>query len=222
MPTLITLNDVRKTYDRERYVLDGVNLTLEEGEIITIIGVSGCGKSTLLNIIGLLDSFTSGEYWFAGRQIKRSRLNSYHKNRAQDIGFVFQSYCLIDVLNVQDNILMPYLYANHPINARVMRRLGTILEDFNLATLRKARAGDLSGGERQRVAIARAMIKLPRIIIADEPTGNLDDANAKVVIEAFKTAAASGTAVIVVTHNSRLSFGAHKSYSLKEGRLCLC
>jgi ABC-type lipoprotein export system ATPase subunit len=222
MPRLLTLKDVKKTYDKKRYVLDGIDLMLDEGEIITIVGASGCGKSTLLNIIGLLDRFTSGEYRFAGRQIKRSRLNSYHKNRAQDIGFVFQSYCLIDAISAEDNILMPYLYTNRPINAKVMRALDKMLEDFNLVSARRQKAANLSGGERQRVAIARAMIKQPRIIIADEPTGNLDEDNAKIVIEAFKSVAESGTAVIVVTHNRHLSFGEHKSYDLRGGRLCLC
>lgn len=219
MNDLIKISNLKKTYDGRRYVLNGLDFSIGEGEIATIWGASGCGKSTFLNIIGLLDDFTSGEYIFDGTLINPQRLNSYNLLRAREIGFVFQSYCLIDALSVKDNILMPYLYNDLRITKDVNARVDDLLARFNMEDLKQKKASLLSGGERQRVAIIRALIKHPRLIIADEPTGNLDEANALLVCKAFSEAANEGTSTIVVTHNRQLDFGSGRKFTLRDGVL---
>lgn len=219
MSELINITNLRKTYDGKRYVLDDLDFTMDQGEICTILGASGCGKSTFLNIIGLLDNYNSGKYSFNNSIMNPRKLNSYYKQRALDIGFVFQAYCLIDSLTVKDNILMPFLYSGSPITGDVKENIDVLLEKFNMSGLKNKKASFLSGGERQRVAIMRAIIKKPKLIIADEPTGNLDEANAELVIDAFKEIAENGTSLIVVTHNKHLSFGVGKTYTLKGGKL---
>lgn len=222
MNKLVEMSGIQKTYDGKRNVLDNLAFSIDRGDIATILGASGCGKSTFLNIVGLLDNFTEGFYLFDGTEIKRKKLNSYYKQRATDIGFVFQSYCLIESLSVKDNILMPFLYNNQYIDKKIIADLDKILKDFNLTELKNKKASLLSGGERQRVAIARAMIKNPKLIIADEPTGNLDEANAELVVNAFRSIAGSGTSVIVVTHNKFLSLSSKNIYSLEGGLLKPC
>lgn len=222
MNELVKMSKIKKTYDDKRYILNGLDFSLKKGEIATIWGASGCGKSTFLNIVGLLDNFTEGSYEFNGHTINRKKLNSYYRQRATDIGFVFQAYYLIDSISVRENILMPFLYNNKYIDKSVMADLDNILTDFNITELRDNKVSLLSGGEKQRVAISRAMIKKPKLIIADEPTGNLDDANTKLVIKAFNKIAESGTAIIVVTHNRHLSFDNGKVYSLEGGLLKPC
>jgi ABC-type lipoprotein export system ATPase subunit len=222
MGNLIELKNIKKSYDNRKNVLRGVDFSLRAGEIATIFGESGCGKSTLLNIIGLLDNFSKGSYVFNGVPVEREKLNTYHKQRARDIGFVFQAYCLIEALSVEENILMPFLYNNLHVTDTVFNRLNTVLEVFNIAQAKGKRVSLLSGGERQRVAIARAIMKHPKLIIADEPTGNLDDKNARIIIKAFQDVASHGTAVIVVTHNKSLTFHTEKQYTLDGGVLFPC
>lgn len=222
MSKLVEMKNIKKTYNGKHYVLSNIDFSIDKGEISTIFGASGCGKSTFLNIVGLLDNFTEGEYVFNGKQVNPKKLNSYHLQRSLDIGFVFQSYCLIESISVKDNILMPFLYNNISYTKNIHNNLNTILEQFNLIELINKKVSLLSGGERQRVAIARAMIKSPKLIIADEPTGNLDDKNAKLVVEAFKRISSQGTSIIVVTHNEHLSFNASATYNLEEGVLHLC
>lgn len=219
MSELISISDLRKTYDGKRYVLDGLNFSLKNGEISTILGASGCGKSTFLNIVGLLDNYTSGEYLFCGKNIEPKKLNDYYKYRAQDIGFIFQAYCLIDSLSVKDNILMPFLYSGVGITSSVNDTVDLLLDSFDMLNLKNKKVSLLSGGERQRVAIIRAIIKEPKLIIADEPTGNLDEANTRLVVDAFRNIAKKGTAVIVVTHNKYLSFDMGRTYTLRGGKL---
>lgn len=222
MNKLIEMSGIRKTYTGKRYVLDGVDFSLEKGEIATITGESGSGKSTFLNIVGLLDSFTEGTYLFDGAPVYKNRLNSYYKQRAADIGFVFQAYCLIESISVQENILMPFMYNDKPINKSLYAQMDELLNELNITALKDKKVALLSGGEKQRVAICRAMIKKPKLIIADEPTGNLDEKNAELVISAFKKISDLGTSVIVVTHNLHLSFGAEKVYALEKGSFRLC
>ena len=222
MSKLVDMQNIKKTYDGNHFVLSDLNFSINKGEISTVFGASGCGKSTFLNIVGLLDNFTEGEYLFDGKQVKPNKLNSYHLMRSLDIGFVFQSYCLIDSISVKDNILMPFLYNNCYCTKDVLNTLNTILEQLNLSELINKKASLLSGGERQRVAIARAIIKNPKLIIADEPTGNLDDDNANLVVNAFKNISKQGTAIIVVTHNKHLSFNSGATYMLKKGALHPC
>lgn len=218
MSNLVELQNIYKTYDGRNYVLNGLDFTIHKGEIASILGASGCGKSTLLNIIGFLDTYTSGQYYFDGVTVKNSKLNSYYKQRSMDVGFVFQAYCLIDSISVKENILMPFLYNNLPISKSIISNLDNILEQFGLLGLKKKKAALLSGGERQRVAIARAIIKRPKLIIADEPTGNLDDINAQLVIDSFNNISKDGTSIIIVTHNKNLQING-KKYTLENGCL---
>ncbi len=222
MTKLVEMSGIRKTYDGKRFVLDNLDFSIDKGEIASIFGASGCGKSTMLNIVGMLDSFTDGKYLFNGSEIKKNKLNQYYKQRATDIGFVFQAYCLIDSLSVKDNILMPFMYNNRYIDKKISEKMDSILEDFNMLHLKNKKTALLSGGEKQRTAIARAMIKDPKLIIADEPTGNLDESNADLVVKAFNKIAAQGTSVIVVTHNRNLSFETGTAYFLEGGAMRKC
>lgn len=217
--SLLEVLNLKKTYDNKRYVLNDLNFSIKRGEIATILGASGCGKSTFLNIMGMLDTPTDGEYIFEGKKIERNNLNLYNKIRAKDIGFIFQSYCLIEYLTVQENVLMPFLYNGLEITDSVYKEIDELLYKLKLDKVKNKRVSLLSGGEKQRVAIVRAMIKNPKLIIADEPTGNLDDINAISVINAFCDIAKKGTSIIVVTHNKYLSFGSGNKYELKEGKL---
>lgn len=219
MTELINMSAVRKTYDGKKYVLSDVNFSLQQGEIAIVSGASGCGKSSFLNIVGLLDSFSDGSYVFLGKKIRKHRLNAYYRQRATDIGFIFQSYCLIEAISVKENILMPFLYGKTVIDRRVRHEAERLMKELNISALAEKKAALLSGGEKQRVAICRAMIKRPKLIIADEPTGNLDEGNTALVVKAFNAIVGSGTSVIVVTHNPRLSFENSKRYRLEGGRL---
>ncbi len=216
---LIEIQDIRKSYDGRKNVLEDITFSLERGEIAVIYGPSGCGKSTLLNIIGLLDSFSSGTYRFEGRALKKNRINSYHDIRSKDMGFIFQSYGLIEAVSVKENILMPYLYNGKSADKTVMSELKKLMDEFDLAHLENSKASLLSGGEKQRVAICRAIIKNPKLIIADEPTGNLDDINTEIVKKAFDKMSHNGTSLVVVTHDRRLQFESSRSYILKNGYL---
>lgn len=221
MTDLIKMTSLRKTYDGKSFVLKDVNFSLQQGEIAIVSGASGCGKSTFLNIVGLLDSFTDGSYEFMGKSVRNKKLNSYYKQRATDIGFVFQAYCLIESISVKDNILMPYLYNNAAVDSKIIAEANQMMEELNISSLADKKAALLSGGEKQRVAICRAMIKKPKLIIADEPTGNLDEGNTALVVNAFNKIVANGTSVIVVTHNMRLNFENSKRFLLEEGMLKL-
>lgn len=222
MNELVEISGLGKSYDGKRFVLKDLSLKLGEGQTAVVYGESGCGKSTLLNIIGLLDSATEGEYRFRGERVNRRRVNSYSRIRANEIGFVFQAYCLIEALSVRENVLMPFLYNGQRLTRAVYDELDALAERLGIAELLDKPAALLSGGEKQRAAIARAMIKKPALLIADEPTGNLDEGNSELVTEAFRGIAEQGTALIVVTHNRGLRFGHCAAYRLKEGRLCPC
>lgn len=220
MNELIRMSNIRKTYDGTNYVLEGIDFTLNEGETAIISGVSGCGKSTLLNIVGLLDNASSGTYSFDRIRINGGRISSsYRRQRANDIGFIFQAYCLIESISVRDNILMPFLYNGSGINAETAKEFDRLTHELNIGALADKKAALLSGGEKQRVAICRAMIKRPKLIIADEPTGNLDEINTAVVINALDGISKAGAALMVVTHNSKILFHNSKRYVLDSGKL---
>lgn len=222
MAELVKMKNIFKTYDGVRYVINDLDFSLENGRIAVIFGESGCGKSTLMNIIGLLDTFTKGSYSFMDSKIKQNELNSYYKYRASDIGFIFQAYYLIESLSVLDNMLMPFLYCKKPVFADIRVMIDETLDELNIYDLIMKRASDLSGGERQRVAIARAMIRAPKLLIADEPTGNLDEKNTDLVVDSFNRISKSGTAIVIVTHNRRLDFCNCEKYLLSSGRLHRC
>lgn len=218
---IIRLAKIKKSYDGTEFVLNGVDFQVAKGEFVVIQGKSGSGKSTLLNIIGLLDTYTSGEYYF------EESLISSHKNypqiRANRIGFVFQSYHLIESLSVKENVILPFLYSKSKLTDSAMKGVESTLDKFNLSSLMKKKVSFLSGGEKQRVAIARAIIKCPDIVIADEPTGNLDEENTSIIINAFcRLARAGDAAIIMVTHNSQIADCGTSKHLLSEGKLMPC
>ncbi len=221
MNKLVELEGITKSYDKTTNILDGLDFSISRGESTVILGKSGCGKSTLLNIIGMLESFDKGTYLFDGNKVKIHG-SFLQKSRADSIGFVFQSYCLIESLSVYDNVCMPFMYCGKPFDKTACLEADELMERLDIKRLKSKKASLLSGGEKQRTAIARAMVKKPKLIIADEPTGNLDNDNTKIVVDAFKKATASGTAVIMVTHNTSIDFEGASYYVLENGRLSKC
>lgn len=216
MSDCLQLNNITKHYGSNE-VLKGVDFVAQKGQLIVIKGKSGSGKSTLLNIIGQLDSYDSGEIYLEGKLIK----NRFQRNmlRSNKIGFIFQAYHLLENLNVADNIQMPFLYSDVALPLNIRNDIHELLERFGIDKLMKKKVRNLSGGEKQRVAIARAMIRKPLILVADEPTGNLDPDNSKVVSSMLAEYAHKGNIVIVVTHSEDCFENADKSYRLEEGVL---
>lgn len=215
---VIEIRGLCKSYGTKE-VLSDLELSVNSGEFISIQGKSGSGKSTLLNIIGLLETFTKGNYLFEGNDILKSGFMPRNKLRAEKLGFIFQSYYLLDNLSVEDNILMPLLYSNTRIDGKLKARLESYLKEFDLADLRDQKAKNLSGGEKQRTAIIRALIKDPDVIVADEPTGNLDPENADTIFKALRDLVTAGKTVIVVTHNNMTFDKVDKKYYLIGGKL---
>lgn len=210
----IELRNIKKYY-HDKKVLDGISLKIKKNEFISIMGPSGCGKSTLLNIIGLLDSF-EGEYIIDNQVFKPRR---YADIRNRYIGFVFQLYYLLPNITVRDNILLPTMYAGKDKLRESAIVFDEIVENLGITEILGRKIDVLSGGEKQRVAIARAMILNPCILIADEPTGALDDKNAKDVIKIFKKFVREGHSVVMVTHNKAVADCANRRYELCEGKL---
>ncbi len=219
---VIEIKGLRKTYDRKRYVLDNLELKLYSGDMTIIEGKSGTGKSTLMNVIGLLDDFNEGTLCIDGIEINKKTKRKYSIIRAQKIGFVFQAYHLIEAISVKENIMLPFLYSNINVNNDIKQRYDKIVTDLGLGELENKKVALLSGGEKQRVAIARALIKDPKIIIADEPTGNLDMENTKIVIDVFRKLREMGKVIIIVTHDISIATSDDKRFYLKEGKLMLC
>ena len=216
---IISLKDIRKTSDGKKYVHDRLDFSIERGELAVITGKSGSGKSTLMNIIGLLDTFDAGIYMFEGESIDVKR-KSYSRLRGDKIGFIFQSYYLIESLSVSDNILMPLLYSDKKkIEKSTIDKMNSCLEEYGLYDYRNKKTALLSGGEKQRVAVARALIKDPDLIIADEPTGNLDRENGSLIKKSLVRQTELGKSVIIVTHNKDLFSDAPSIYMLSDGRL---
>lgn len=212
---LIELNDISKSY-KDKLVLENLNFSVAKGELAVIRGKSGSGKSTLMNIIGLLDSFDKGLYCYAGLPVKKKNMNYI---RANKIGFVFQSYNLIESLSVWDNIMTIFLYCSVKPDKERIKHIESILEELNISDLRNQMTGLLSGGEKQRVAIARALAKNPELIVADEPTGNLDGENSVIVNRYFKNLTGNNTTIIVVTHSAQIFNDADNSYILSGGKI---
>ena len=204
--SLITLKKVSKIYGEERSIikaLDGIDLTIEEGKIVTIMGPSGSGKSTLLNILGAMDIPTEGEVIVNGVDIARlpeRKLSDYRKNT---IGFIFQSFYLLPNLDVMGNVLIPLI--PYKIKEEDKQRAQYLLDRVGIGERGRSKVRKLSGGESQRVAIARALINNPKIILADEPTGNLDSETGKSIIELLISLAKEGKTIIIVTHDPRVA-----------------
>jgi len=218
---MLKLEHVSKLYrttDVETAALDDVSLEVKPGEFLAIMGPSGCGKSTLLNILGLIDSPTSGSYWFRGEDIARCSEEELTLRRRAGVGFVFQSFNLIDDLNVTENVEVALLYVGVP-RAERRQRVAAALQRVDLAHRARHMPKQLSGGQQQRVAVARALVANPKLILADEPTGNLDTANGEAVMEMLTRIMNGGTTIVMVTHSEEHARRAHRVVNMLDGRL---
>ena len=218
MLRLESISKVYRTAEVETLALNEISMTAGPGEFVAIMGPSGCGKSTLLNVLGLLDRPTGGAYSFFGEEVSghsEAQLTALRRDR---IGFVFQSFNLIDDLTVAENVEVALLYRKVPTADR-RRRVAEALERVGIAHRAKHRPQQLSGGQQQRVAVARALVSKPSLILADEPTGNLDTANGEAVMQLLTEAAAAGVTVIMVTHSLAHAAVAQRTVKLLDGRV---
>lgn len=212
------LSRIFRTGEIETSALHEVNLQIEAGEFVAVMGPSGCGKSTLLNIIGLLDTPTTGTYHFDGEEVGHLRENQRTDKRKGNIGFIFQSFNLIDELNVYQNIEIPLTYLNmRPLARKVV--IDRILERLKMSHRRSHLPQQLSGGQQQRIAIARAVVAGPRLILADEPTGNLDSKNGAEVMQLLTELNQEGATVVMVTHSPNDAGYAHRVINLFDGQI---
>ena len=212
------LSKVFRTSEVETVALNQVNLQVEEGEFVAIMGPSGCGKSTLLNILGLLDNPTSGSYKLLGQEVADLHEKDRTRVRKGKIGFVFQSFNLIDELNVFENVELPLTYLGLRAAER-KQRVNDILKRMAIGHRTQHFPQQLSGGQQQRVAIARAVVTNPKLILADEPTGNLDSKNGAEVIKLLSELNAEGTTIIMVTHSQHDASFAHRTVHLFDGSI---
>jgi putative ABC transport system ATP-binding protein len=212
------LTKVFRTEEVETTALNKVNLNVKEGEYVAVMGPSGCGKSTLLNILGLLDNPTSGSYVFNGTEVANLKERDRTVFRKGNIGFVFQSFNLIDELNVYENVELPLIYLKMKASER-KKKVEEALERMKITHRAKHFPQQLSGGQQQRVAIARAVVANPRLILADEPTGNLDSKNGIEVINLLSELNKEGTTIIMVTHSDRDAGYAHRIVNLFDGQI---
>ena len=218
---MIEMHDLTKSYrtsDIETMALSHVNLRINEGEFIAIMGPSGCGKSTLLNVLGMLDSPDSGSYRFGGEDIAGYPENRLAGIRKRNIGFIFQSFNLVDELTVAENVMLPLLYQKVAATERD-QRVQAVLERVGIAHRANHRPQQLSGGQQQRVAVARAVVTNPKLILADEPTGNLDTSNGEEVLELLNQLNRDGTTIIMVTHDQGHADHASRVVQMLDGRV---
>lgn len=218
---MITVNNLTKlfrTEEVETIALDKISFSIDDGEFVAIMGPSGCGKSTLLNILGLLDSPSEGSYKLLGTEVAQLKERERTKFRKGHIGFVFQSFNLIDELNVYENIELPLRYLNYSATER-RQRVMEIMKRMNISHRAQHLPQQLSGGQQQRVAIARAVVANPKLILADEPTGNLDSKNGKEVMEMLRELNQKGTTIVMVTHSQRDAAMAQRTISLFDGQI---
>ena len=217
---MLKLEHVTKVYRAaqvETAALDDLSLDIQPGEFLAVMGPSGCGKSTLLNILGLIDSPTSGAYWFMGEDIARCSEEELTLRRREGVGFVFQNFNLVDDLNVAENVELGLIYRRVPLAER-RRRVAAALERVGLAHRARHMPKSLSGGQQQRVAVARALVSDPKVILADEPTGNLDTANGDAVMDMLSGLTQSGTTIIMVTHSEAHASRANRVVQMLDGR----
>ena len=207
-----------RTEEVETIALNGVSFEVKDGEFVAIMGPSGCGKSTLLNILGLLDNPTGGKYWLDGNEVSALKEKDRTDVRKGQIGFVFQSFNLIDELNVEENIELPLTYLNIPAKER-KQRVQEIMKRMAISHRAKHFPHQLSGGQQQRVAIARAVVFCPKIILADEPTGNLDSKNGIEVMKLLTELHREGTTIVMVTHSDRDASMAQRVIKLFDGKV---
>ena len=209
---------VFRTEEIETTALNNVSFEINDGEFVAIMGPSGCGKSTLLNILGLLDNPTTGSYELLGKEEANLKERDRTKFRKGNIGFVFQSFNLIDELNVYDNVELPLRYLNISASER-KEKVTAILKRMNISHRAQHFPQQLSGGQQQRVAIARAVVSNPKLILADEPTGNLDSKNGREVMELLKELNSEGTTIVMVTHSQKDAACAQRTINLFDGKI---
>lgn len=218
---MIHLNNISKVFHTEEFdttALNGVSLDIKQGEFVAIMGPSGCGKSTLLNILGLIDTPTEGQYLLNGKDVSSLSENERTDLRKGFMGFVFQSFNLIDDLNVNENVELPLIYMGVPKKERKEKVL-EVLRSVNMSQRAHHMPNQLSGGQQQRVAIARAIVSKPTLILADEPTGNLDSKNSLEVMEMLTQLNAEGTTIIMVTHSQHDATYADRIINVYDGQV---
>ena len=218
MITVNNLSKVFRTEEIETTALNSVSFTINQGEFVAIMGPSGCGKSTLLNVLGLLDNPTGGSYQLLNTEMAQLKEKDRTKFRKGNIGFVFQSFNLIDELNVYENVELPLKYLNISASER-KRRVTEILKRMNISHRAQHYPQQLSGGQQQRVAIARAVVANPKLILADEPTGNLDSRNGKEVMDLLCELNKEGTTIVMVTHSQKDASVAQRIINLFDGEI---
>ena len=218
---MIETKNLRKIYtteDVETTALNKVNLKVKDGEFVAVMGPSGCGKSTLLNILGLLDNPSDGEYNFLDEEVSKFSEKKRAQLRKQNIGFVFQSFNLIDELTVYENVELPLLYLKVPSSER-KKRVNEALDQMQLVPRKNHFPQQLSGGQQQRVAVARALVGRPKLILADEPTGNLDSANGEEVMSILIKLHEEGTTIVMVTHSPAYADYGQRTIHLFDGHI---
>jgi len=219
MLKLESVSKIYRTSDVETRALDQVSMQINPGEFVAVMGPSGCGKSTFLNIVGMLDAPSGGEYWFDGQNIAGYSESRLAELRKSAIGFVFQSFNLIDELNVQENVELALLYHSDVPAGERKKRAVEALERMKIGHRARHMPSQLSGGQQQRVAIARAVVAKPKLILADEPTGNLDTANGEEVMQLLTQLNDEGTTIVMVTHSHSHAQYAHRVVNLLDGAI---
>ncbi|WP_299768925.1 ABC transporter ATP-binding protein [uncultured Pseudoteredinibacter sp.] len=218
---MIKLQNLCKSYrgdEIETIALNQIDISMDEGEFVAIMGPSGCGKSTLLNILGMLDQPTSGQYYFKGQDISGYNERQLGQLRKENIGFIFQNFNLIDELSVRENIELALQYHDIPSKQR-RARVAEVMDRVGIAHRADHRPGQLSGGQQQRVAVARAVVAKPSLILADEPTGNLDSSHGQEVMKMLQSLNREGTGIIMVTHSSAHADYARRCINLFDGQV---
>lgn len=218
---IVRLRNLKKRFgvgDAENYALNGVNLSIKQGEFIIIMGPSGCGKTTLLNTIGLLDRATEGDYVLDGQNVARMSRRNQAKIRSEKIGFIFQNFNLIPRLTVIENVALPLVYKGIG-KVKRLEKASEVLKQFHLGEREFYMPWQLSGGQTQRVAIARALVNKPSIILADEPTGNLDSKSSHIIMEELAEVHKKGNTIIMVTHNPDLMAYATRIITMFDGKI---
>ncbi len=218
---IVRLEDIRKVYENfgvKNEVLKGINLVIKKGEFVSIMGPSGSGKTTLMNIIGCLDTATSGKYYLDGKDISNLNDDELSEIRSEYIGFVFQQFYLIQYLNVLENVLMPTIYSKKD-KKNIKEKAKELLEKVGLGDKLNFKPSQLSGGQQQRVAIARALINEPQLILADEPTGALDSKTAESIMKIFKELNEEGKTIVIITHDPSIASQTERIIKIKDGKI---
>lgn len=221
MKTLISIDGLRKTYHigtQQVHALDGLDLAIDVNEYVALMGPSGSGKSTLMNVLGCLDSPTAGSYHLNGENVAKLNEDALADIRNREIGFVFQTFNLLPRYSALENVALPLIYAGFSKRER-LERAEEVLDMVGLQDRMVHRPNELSGGQRQRVAVARALVNRPSIILADEPTGNLDTATSMEIMNLFDEIQAAGNTVILVTHEEDIAECAHRIVRLRDGKV---